>query len=225
MNEMNCTQARHRLEDLLDGYLSAADAAATELHLAECRACAAERQAAETLRTALRAMPAPELRPGFADAVLAEAARQHAPRVAPRRRSWPRLDLWVGAAIGAAATAALVALLLSAPQQDPSRGTATPPGISVALHEVREIGVAIESDAAVAGATMTVLLEGGIDLVGFGERREVRWQTDLDAGTNMLSLPIIAHSLEEGRLTALVEHGVISQRIDVRVHVAPAPLN
>jgi hypothetical protein len=39
----------------------------------------------------------------------------------------------------------------------------------------------------------------------------------------MLSLPIMAHSLEAGRLTALVEHGDRTRRIAVDVRIdAPA---
>lgn len=235
MNDLHCTLARRRLEDLLDGYLSGADAAAMEQHLSKCRSCAAEREATEALRRGLRALPVPEPAPGFATAALAAAARRNVPAettargprgarpagFAPRRR----VELWLGAAVGAAAAAALMIALLGLPQRDRLPEAETPPGIRLALHEVREIGVAIDVDAAVSGAMMTVLLEGGIDLVGFGERREVSWQTDLDAGTNVLSLPIIAHSMDGGRLTALLQHGNTTRRVDLSVSVASPALN
>lgn len=235
MNDLHCTLVRRQLEDLLDGYLSAAGAATMERHLAKCRGCAAQLEAAKSLRQALQALPVPELSADFAAAALAEAARRNAPagaaagrsRAAPPGRSAPRrgFELWLGAAIGAAATAALMVVLLGLPQSGQPPMIDEPAGVSLALHEVREIGVAIDIDTAITGAVMTVLLEGGIDLVGFGEQRELSWQTDLDAGTNVLSLPILAHSIGDGRLTALLRHGSMTRRIDLSVSVAPPALN
>jgi hypothetical protein len=232
MNHTDCQLAQQHLDDLLDGYLPRAEAAATALHLAACADCAAHRQAAEALRAALRQMPAPEPAPGFADAALAAAARQHASASTPwwkqrerrpRGTPWQRLEVWAGAAIGAAVAMTLMVALWGVPQ--PGEPLPEPADVRVVMYEAREIGVAIDAGAAMPGATLTVFVEGGIDLVGFGERRELRWQTDLDAGTNLLSLPIIAHSLQDGRLTALVEHGERVQRIDVRVGVDSPPAN
>lgn len=235
MNDLDCTLVRQRLEDLLDGYLSATDSAAVELHLARCRGCTAERAAIESLRGELQALPVPEPSPGFAAAALAAAARSNVQAAATERgfQAWPagrwaprrRLELWMGAALGAAATAVFMALLSGVAQREPPPGIEVPSGIRLALHEVREIGVAIDVDAAVSGAVMTVLVQGGVDLVGFGEQREISWRTDLDAGTNMLSLPIIAHSMEGGRLTALLRHGDTTRRVDLSVSVAPPAVN
>jgi hypothetical protein len=232
MNDLNCQQVRQRLDDLLDGYLPREQAAATERHISACDACTAARAATGQLRVALQQMPVPEPRPGFADAALAAAVRSAPapamprPTSEPRRWSllpWRRLELWLGATAGAAAAAALVVMLWGGPQH--GQLPEEPAGLRVTLYEAREIGVAIDTETAMPGATLTVFVDGGIDLVGFGERREVRWQTDLDAGTNMLSLPIIAHSLEDGRLIALVEHGNQSRQIDVRVRVELPPAN
>lgn len=231
MTQPDCTQVRQALDELLDGDLAHDVAAAMERHVAGCAGCAAEQAAITALRAALRRMRVPAPRPGFAEAALAAAVR-HEPAppakrsspATPRGRSfapWRRLELWAGATIGAAATAALMALFLGAP--GPVEVPVETPGVRVTLFEAREIGLAIDTESALPGAMLTILLEGGIDLVGFAERREVRWQADLDAGTNMLSLPIMAHSLEAGRLTALVEHGDKTRRIAVDVRVdAPA---
>ena len=251
MTQPDCTHVQARLEDLLDGYLSADAAGPVRAHLATCAACAQALRELEALQTALRELPAPALRAGFADAALAAAtgrAGSHAgdpaghhtapvrtPR-APRRRatSWRRPRLWIGATVSAAAAAALAVMLWGVPTQTrvaPDAvpdvaslgGTDSQTPVRLALYEPRDIGLAIEAAQAMPGATLTISLQGGIDLVGFGERRELSWQTDLDAGTNMLSLPIIAHSLEEGTLTAHVEHGEQAQVISVRVRIdAPA---
>jgi hypothetical protein len=227
MNTSNCQHCRFALDDLIDGYLSATGAEALRTHISTCPDCARFLARTQDLRAALRAMPVPAPRPGFEDRALAVATGLAVGHTgvgksrAPRRGSWRRFELWAGTAIGAVAAAALMAVLL-APPQGRHEPEAADNGLRIALYEPREIGLAIDSENSVRGAKLTLRIEGGIDLVGFGERREISWITDLDAGTNLLSLPIIAHSLEEGRLTALVEHEGGVQQIDVRVRVDPA---
>lgn len=227
MTNPDCTRCQAAFDPLLVERCPPAEAEWVETHLAVCSSCARELAELHALRDALRGMAVPPLRSDFADAALAAAAAAArpaapAPAARPRRPSalpaWRRFELWAGAALGAVAAAALMVAVLGLPQ----RG-AVPledaTGLRVALYEPREIALAIDADEAIPGAIVTLLLAGGIDLVGFGERREISWQTDLDAGTNLLSLPIIAHSLEEGLLTALVQHDGATQRFEVRVRV------
>lgn len=227
MTPADCQHARRRLEDLLDGYLPAESARATEAHLVACAACAREYEGLLALRAALRELPVPELRSGFADEALAAAvARGGAGARLPQARERPpvqgwfaktRQEAWFGAVLGVAAAAALVVMLWGVTERSPEPEAVAP--FRIALFEPREIGVAIEATEAMPGATLTISLEGGIDLVGFGDRRELSWQADLDSGTNMLSLPIIAHSLESGMLTARVDHGAGTKLISVRVEI------
>jgi anti-sigma factor RsiW len=74
MTPADCQHARRTLEDLLDGYLPAESARATEAHLVACAACAREYEGLLALRAALRELPVPELRNGFVDEALAAAA-------------------------------------------------------------------------------------------------------------------------------------------------------
>ena len=234
MADLNCTLVQRRLDDLLDGYVPADAAAGMEQHIAACEDCAGHRAAAEKLRAALVRMPVPELRSDFAAAALAAARRANAgsdadavnnspPQAAgrPRRRaprpSGLRFGLWLGGAVSAAAAVALAAIMLGLPQPDPPAEAAA--DLRLTLYQPREIGLAIDAQTAMPGAFLTVTVQGGIDVLGFDQQRELRWQTDLDAGMNMLSLPLIAHSLGEGRLTARVEHADKTQRIEFKVQV------
>jgi len=246
MTQLDCTQVRAGIEDLLDGYLAGERAAELREHIVACQSCSRAHAASQALRAELGRLPVPAMRPGFAAEAFAAATRvprpveavhpapaAHSPRErrTPWRARWRRPELWIGAAVGAAAAAALVAVLWgvpqggSAPGHAPGRVAEPSPGeLQLSLYETREVGIAIDAATAMPGATLTITVAGGIDLAGFGERREVQWEADLDAGTNLLSLPIIAHSLEQGRLTALVEHGERAQRIEFAVRVnSPAP--
>jgi hypothetical protein len=252
MGKMNCTEARERLDDLIDGYLDRAEAACVSAHVASCGACEAQMQRLRELRRGLRDMPAPEPRPAFIDAALAAAsaaasrepvvAREvvmtviNGPSPAGDRAivdetggRWASFvsglrkhhELWLGAALGGAVVAALAIVLLG-PQQL-SDDTPRIPEVTVALHEARDVGLVIDAERSMEGATVTLHLSGGIDLAGFGEQRRISWQTDLEAGANLLSLPVIAHSVEGGTLTALVEHEARTRRVAVKVRVQDAP--
>jgi anti-sigma factor RsiW len=228
MRNHDCNLTRVRLEDRLDGYLDAGDAAAVDTHLACCEACAAYRDALVELRAALKRMPVAPLRHGFTDTVLAAAVRGAAvaaarPAASARRlrpsRAWRRLELWAGAALGAAATLAMVAVLWGPPRSGAPEEA--PADVRLVLNETRDVTLLIEAQRAMPAARLTVRVDGGIALAGFDAQRELSWDADLEAGTNVLSLPIVARSLEAGTLSALVEHGAKTRRVAVSVRVEP----
>src|SRR5688500_742642 len=98
------------------------------------------------LRQALKRMPVPEPRPGFVERALANATQADYKSAAPRpgrlRHLATRWETWVGAALGGAVAAALTLLLL----RPLDLATPSPSGISLALHETRDIEVLIDSE-------------------------------------------------------------------------------
>jgi anti-sigma factor RsiW len=252
MGNMNCTEAREQLDDLIDGYLDRAEKARVSAHVAGCAGCDTQMQRLRELRRGLREMPAPEPRPAFIDAALAAASAAAGREPVAAREvvmtvitgpspagdgtpvdegggRWARFvsgmrrhqELWLGAAMGGAVVAALAIALLG--PQHWSEEANRVPEVTVALNEAREVGLVIDSERSMVGATVTLHLSGGIDLAGFGEQRRISWQTDLEPGANLLSLPVIAHSLEGGILTALVEHEARTRSVAVKVRVQDAP--
>lgn len=236
MNMLDCTTVRARVDELVHGELPAPEAAACRRHVDDCPDCAAALAQAESLRLALQAMPVPEPRAGFAAQALANARHQNAGLAAPsarrapgrERSSAPRTDgwSWWGGLAAAMAAGLVLAVLWGLPRglttaEDPA-ATAAP--LRLALYEPREIGIAIDADQPIHGARLTVRVDGGIELVGFGDTRELSWETDLEQGTNMLALPVLAYSLEQGRLTALVEHQAGRQQIELTLQGEGTPL-
>lgn len=229
-----CAEARPRIDELLDGGLPAAEKAALRSHIETCTACAAALERTRALRAALAAMPVHGPRPGFAAEALALARRRQIGVVgADRDRQAPRAErrparpaTWWGGLAAAAAAAAVAVLLWDGPQDglvDPEPTAAA--AFTLALYEPREIAIAIDADRAMAGARVTVRVEGGVELVGFPDTPELSWETDLAPGTNMLALPVLAHSLEQGRLTAMVEHETRRQQIELTLQGTATPGN
>lgn len=159
----------------------------------------------DNLRQALRRMPVPEPRPGMVDRLLTRATGTT--DAAPRQRAVAphfitRWETWIGAAFGAAVAATLTILLLRPIEQ--ASGPA--PGITLALHEARDVDVLIDSERSLAGATIRVAVTGGVALDGFDNEREITWQADLKRGSNLLSLPLVARTAGSGQLVAVIEH-------------------
>lgn len=179
----------------------------------------------EKLRTALRQMPVPPPSPGFVDRALARAesagtsARLSqgwaAKALGEVRRLASRWETWVGAGLGGA-VAATMALMLVRPDAE----TVSPPvAIALALNESRDIAVVIDSERDLQDATISIVLSGGVELAGFENPQELRWQATLEHGQNLLSLPVIARSPGAGRLVAVIEHGGRTKRVAVDLTV------
>ncbi|HET9446153.1 MAG TPA: hypothetical protein VFO35_07845 [Steroidobacteraceae bacterium] len=174
----------------------------------------------QTLREALRRMPTPEPRPGFVERAFARVAQQQAPQVvAPpgRLRSFAtRWETWAGAALGGAVAAALMLVLL---RPIDTSNSPQPLALALTLHEARNVDVLIDSDRELKGATIRVAASGSIVLDGFDDERQIDWQADLERGSNLLSLPVVARAAGKGRLVAVIEHEGRTRQVAIDLSV------
>jgi len=66
--------------------------------------------------------------------------------------------------------------------------------------------LAIETEQALPGAEISILLSGAVEIDGTGGRRELSWIDNLDAGVNKLSLPLLASGDGGGRMIVRLSH-------------------
>jgi hypothetical protein len=156
----------------------------------------------QTLRQALRRMPTPEPRAGFVERALARAVAQsrgqQALSLPGRLRNFvTRWETWAGAALGGAVAAALTLVLLRTVD---TAAVSPQPQLALTLHEARNVDVLIDSERALKGATIRIAASGSIALDGFEDERQVDWQTDLERGSNLLSLPVVGGVAGKGGL-------------------------
>ena len=166
---------------------------------------------AEILRRALERLPAPEPRPEFIDRAFAAATHQtpSRSRVVHLVSRW---ETWIGLTVGAALAVVLMLMLWPPVSHRES-------GITLALNEMRDIDVLIDSERALDGATIRILATGSVALEGFENEREIGWQTHLAQGSNVLSLPVVARSTGAGQLVAVIEHEGRTRRVTVNLTV------
>jgi hypothetical protein len=167
---------------------------------------------------ALRDLPAPEPRPGFVDRALKNAT--HARFGARASGGWTRVatrwETWFGAALGGAVAAALTIVLMR-----PVSSERAEPSILLALNEARAIDVLIDSDRDLENATIRVAVTGGVALDGLSNEHIVDWHADLERGTNLLSLPVVARKAGQGQLVAVIEHEGKTRTVMINLSVSP----
>ena len=56
-------------------------------------------------------------------------------------------------------------------------------------------------------------------LDGFDDERHVDWQADLERGSNLLSLPVVARATGNGRLVAVIEHEGRTREVAIELTV------
>lgn len=92
------------------------------------------------------------------------------------------------------------------------------PDVVMTIEEPRTINLVFAATEALPLATLTVSLPAGVELSGFPGQREVRWQTSLDEGRNLLPLTLIANNALDGVVLATLQHD--NRDRTFRLHVA-----
>lgn len=219
---MNCDEAMSFLEsEVAPG--GAAEKGKALDHIAACPACRDARYALAALAVERRrAIPGP--RPDALQRAVRAAADAAVRPPAPARRP-ARAGFWLGTAVGAAAAAALAAVWVVVLEPgSPGAAVSATPSVSLALNETRDVNIAVDAPVAMADAEIHVVLTGAIGLAGFEGQKELRWRTDLAAGANQLTLPVVALGADGGQLLVEVQHGAKRRTfvVDVQARGAQA---
>ena len=206
---MKCSDAQDKLAAYADSELDLAARAELRTHIGGCPDC----------RLALRGIEAlTELRERELEAAPSGLFERVAERaVTDSSRQQANSGFWKGAGFGAVA-ASLLALAFALTLPDLPDGTRAAE-FTVAVGESRQMDLAFETDLALAGATITILLAGSVEIDGYGTQRELTWSEDLDAGVNRLSLPVMASGFEGGQMVVRLEHPLSEQVFVVQLPV------
>jgi hypothetical protein len=135
-----------------------------------------------------------------------------------------RAPAWRPAAAFAMAAALLAAVALPVWMVARDSLPGEPGGrvVAMAAGEVQPVSLMLRSPRALSGVTVVVQLPEGVELAGYPERRELTWQTDLQAGANRLDLPVVLRHGSGGVVTAALTLGKDRREIAVQVQARQA---
>ena len=211
---MICKQLTDRLDDYVDGRMDPAATGTLAAHIEGCGDCRSILAQEQRLRGALKdygesSMPQPDT--AFFDSALASAAHEGTRRQRNR---------WVMTGVSGTLAAGLVLWMLGGALLDAPENLQAPiPAIAMTLETPRSLNLVFSSTAAIADATMTVVLPPGVEVEGFAGQREISWLTSLRAGKNVLPLTLIATSPQGGELLATLRHANDDKTFRVQVDV------
>ena len=194
---MKCNVVADRITALVTDDLPDDQRRACMNHIAACEDCANALEGASAMH-AIRSWPTENTPEGTFDRVMSRTFD-----ASERQSSGQRF--WLGAGFGGAIAASLLAVafalgMLAVPEE---------PAVAefhVSMEEARLMHVAIEADRPLQDATISILLSGDVQIDGFGDRRELSWTDDLDAGVNKLTLPLIAIGEDGGQMVVRLNH-------------------
>lgn len=224
---MDCAIFNDQLDEWLDGTLDDGAAAAVSAHASRCRACSHLLASSREMRHALRLMPVPRPRPGFAREAIRLARLTHTTQ-SLRTRGRDGFYAMAGAAAAGLGVAAILLL------RDPSGLSGLVPGLMPSLQasfapassfqtvamtvgHVEAVRLRIDSPRDFDEVQFSVELPDHVWLADQPGIRAMTWAGPLRKGENMLELPLVARSRSAGLLTARVSWGSFEQRLQAQL--------
>jgi len=204
---MECRDFTLQLDDYLDGRVDAVRQRSIQGHLERCPNCRSRHQHAVALQAALRTLPAPTPHPGFVDQALSRATR------AALSSAHPTWRAVIGMAIAATLVLGVALGVFLAAQPSPVRT------VALTLERPETVRLIFNSAKPLQAATLSLALPENVELVGYGDRRELSWQTDLRKGGNLLRLPLVARGTAKDELVARLSHGGSSKTFRLKFEV------
>lgn len=182
---MQCNDICLKKDDYFDRLLTEGERSEVEAHLGVCEKCMRDYDAEQALRTALAELPAPGMSSRFSGNAFAGARNE--------RRNRTRRAGFLSAC-GAMAAALVVWVLVGLPIHNPTPTLTQDIADTLLVNETKNINLLLNTPRPLEKAMITIVLPDHIALAGYPEQRELSWQADLNAGKNLLTLPLVGTS-------------------------------
>jgi len=211
---MNCEDAIAKFQSRSENGLTDLDSRKAMEHVAGCEDCRDAMHGLEALYEFRKRTPV-----SAPDGLFTQVIQDVTENMQPKKTGY---GFWHGVGIGGAVAATLVmAFMASTVMRSPDE-TFTPatPEFVITMNEARDVNIAIDAGRDLQGATVSVFLSGGIELAGFGNKREISWSTDLEQGINQLTLPVVATSFDGGSLLVRLDHDGVQKVFKVNLKIS-----
>lgn len=209
---MRCNQTETLLDDYLDGQVDDTTAAGVALHVQGCAGCRRELETRQSTLDSLRRLPVD----GPGEDFLARAVDTAARRSDRARQPGTRRILALAAVLAVAVWGSF--LVMSAGPAGPAPSHVHP-AVTLAAGTVTPVRLVFTSAEPLRDARLSIELPVGLEVDGFDGQTALSWTTDLEAGRNVLRLPLIGRVPASETLVARLEHpaGTKTFELDVTV--------
>ncbi len=209
---MNCDQLDRWLDDYLDGDLTREQREILETHLHECEKCRAVVDRALSIQEALREIPVPPMRPGFASQAMKRATEHHS----RHRRGF------IAGFSSALAASVVLALFIGKlmPGPEPASVSGSVPPVVISMQHPQTINLVFDVATAMENATLSIELPENVEVIGFPGQHVITWKTSLQPGKNVLPLPLKGTGLSNSDLIASIELNGRKKSIRVPIQVS-----
>ena len=204
---MECHDFELHLDDLLDGRLHALGRNSMQEHLGRCPDCRRRHEHALAVLDSVRKLTPPALHPSFTDQALSRAAR---PAAGGARSKWRPV---LGMALAASLVLGVALGVFLATRPEPVQA------VVLTIDRPETVRLMFNSAKPLKGATLSLALPENVELVGYGGRRELSWQTDLREGGNLMQLPLVVRGATKEELVASLSHGGSSKTFRLKIEV------
>lgn len=210
---MNCVDCQNALNEGLGEDPTWARASELQDHLKGCARCRKSARLGRLLQQRLSSLPPPD----FDEATAARLLEPVLGRTGRSRREGRRLPAFAMAA--SLAVGFGLALLVGI---RPDAVLENDLALTLPAEQVQPVQLAFNSPRDLSGVTLKVELPDGVELASHEGLRELTWQTDLQAGQNLLQLPVIVRG-EGGVIVAQLSYGRAQRRFEVAVRPQRKP--
>ena len=193
---MKCNDIKTVIDEYLDDQLSSKQHELFDEHIGSCHSCKQFYADARAVKQMLNDLPLEEPDQGFEQRMFATVRRQY---TQPSRHHFK--------AGFATAVAASLAIWFAASVFVPETIEPSLDVVSIGLQESRDLKLVITSVDDIQLASMQIELPDNIELLGYPGQKMLAWETRLDKGQNVLTLPVQALGKVKGELVARVGYG------------------
>lgn len=190
---MECQATNNLLQDFIDRKLVDSDAKSVSDHHKECSACEMQYKNSLTVIEILRSIRVPPSSPGFSTRVIENATKTQKPIAV-------RLLPYVASGIAASF---IVLVVLVSTFFNPAFDDQSMPVVFID-GEFQTIKVAIESAQSIDSVEMTIHISDNLAIEGYESQKSISWNTKLNKGVNVITLPVSAIALGDGEITTRV---------------------
>jgi len=210
---MNCKLISPLIIEHVDGTLDEFQKRAVSTHIKSCKLCKNQVDNERLLQNSLKKLSEIEAPADFCKNVFAE--------IEEKRSRKTHFFTGISSAIAASMVFWLVFAPLQQVQQAQPQNAPRQHAIEIAVNDIENIRLSFEAPDNFKQVTLTVNLPEQIELKGFPGKRQISWETSLNSGSNILTLPVLGKTVGEGVVEAKISNSQKSKTFKIHMTATP----